>query len=230
MSSTVLVKAALFDFDGTLWDPEPHIFQCYQEVFREYGCGLPSSLWSSVIGTIGFDLWSHLEVVSGIPVNRNRAEDGVQRRAAALLSALTIRPGIRGVLGAIDAAGLVRGIVSNSNRSWIRRYATQCGIADGWRTIHSADGDLALAKPSPHLYRHALADLGVDAGEALAFEDSPSGIRAASAAGIRCIAVSNQMTVDLDLSAADLLVDSYEKIDLSRLLHAGPIRQPNGRG
>lgn len=219
-SPQVSVKAVLFDFDGTLWDPEPHIFQCYQEVFREYGRVLPSSLWSSVIGTIGFDLWSHLEEVSGIPVNRVRAENGLRRRTAALLSAVTIRPGIHGVLAAVDAVGLARGIVSNSTRFWIRRYAAQCAIADGWKTIRSADGDLMLAKPSPELYHRALADLGVHADEALAFEDSPSGVRAATAAGIRCIAVPNQMTVDLDLSAADLLVDSYENVDLSRLLNS----------
>lgn len=213
------VKAVLFDFDGTLWDPEPHIFQCYQEMFREHGCVLPGDLWSSVIGTIGFDLWSHLEEASGIPVDRVRAEAGIRRRTTAALSALTIRPGIHCLLAAIDAAGLARGIVSNSTRSWICRYATQCSIADGWQTIRSAEGNPALAKPSPQLYHRALADLGVDADEALAFEDSPSGVRAATAAGIRCIAVPNQMTVDLDLSAADLLIDSYENVDLNLLLH-----------
>jgi HAD superfamily hydrolase (TIGR01509 family) len=219
-SPSVSVKAVLFDFDGTLWDPEPHIFQCYQEVFRQYGRVLPSSLWSSVIGTIGFDLWSHLEEICGIPVNRALADDGVQQRIAELLSTVTIRPGIHGVLAAVDAVGLVRGIVSNSPRSWIRRYAAQCAVADGWETIHSAEGDPVLAKPSPELYHRALADLCVHADEALAFEDSPSGIRAATAAGIRCIAVPNQMTFDLDLSAADLLIDSYENVDLSRLLYA----------
>jgi HAD superfamily hydrolase (TIGR01509 family) len=213
------VQAVLFDFDGTLWDPEPHIFRCYAEIFRDYGCVLPDSLWSSVIGTIGFDLWTHLEEASGIPVNWARIERSVRRRTAALLAEVTIRPGIPDLLAAVDAAGLMRGIVSNNTRSWIRRYAAQCAIADGWTTICSADGDPTLAKPSPYLYHRALTDLGVGADRVLAFEDSPSGVRAATAAGIRCIAVPNQMTANLDLSAADLLVDSYENVDLSRLLH-----------
>jgi HAD superfamily hydrolase (TIGR01509 family) len=212
------VQAVLFDFDGTLWDPEPYIFRCYAEIFREYGCALPNSLWSSVIGTIGFDLWSHLEEASGLPVNRARIERSVRQRAAVLLSEVTIRPGIPRLLAAVDDAGLVRGIVSNNTRSWIRRYAAQCTIADGWKTIRSADGDPTLAKPSPYLYRRALTDLGVSANQVLAFEDSPSGVRAATAAGIQCVAVPNQMTANLDFSAADLLVDSYEDLELSRLL------------
>jgi beta-phosphoglucomutase-like phosphatase (HAD superfamily) len=69
-SSTSPVKAVLFDFDGTLWDPEPQIFQSYTELFREYGCVLPISLWSSVIGTIGFDLLTHLEKFADIPISR----------------------------------------------------------------------------------------------------------------------------------------------------------------
>lgn len=212
------VKAVLFDFDGTLWDPEPHIFQCYQAAFREYRCTLPISLWASMIGTVNIDLWGYLEEISGIAVDRVGAEEGVRRQAAALLAAVTHRPGIRDVLDAVDAAGLVRGIVSNSDRSWISRYAAQCGVDGGWVTIRSADGDRELAKPSPYLYQRALADVGVDAAEALAFEDSLTGIKAATAAGIRCVAVPNQMMADLDRGAAHLLVDSFEEVDMDRLL------------
>src|SRR6476660_2069617 len=102
-SSASPVKAVLFDFDGTLWDPEPQIFQSYTELFREYGCVLSISLWSSVIGTIGFDLLTHLENFADTPVNRVRATEEVQRRCAALLSTVTIRPGIHRLLEVVDA-------------------------------------------------------------------------------------------------------------------------------
>src|SRR5712664_1370397 len=60
----------------------------------------------------------------------------------------------------------------------------------------------------PHLYLRAIRDLGVAAREALAFEDSPNGIAAAKAAGFRCVAVPNAITSTLDLSGADLRLDS----------------------
>ncbi|MFI1840066.1 HAD-IA family hydrolase [Streptomyces olivaceoviridis] len=52
----------------------------------------------------------------------------------------------------------------------------------------------AAPNPPPGLYREALARLGVAPYEAVAFEDSPSGIRAARTAGVRCVAVPNTMT------------------------------------
>ena len=82
--------------------------------------------------------------------------------------------------------------------------------AVGWDAIYTADDDPARAKPSPTLYLEALQTLGVDASEAVAFEDSPNGVRAAKAAGIFCIAVPNDVTRDLGLeeAGADLVLDS----------------------
>ena len=60
----------------------------------------------------------------------------------------------------------------------------------------------------PGLYLAALEALGVRAEEAIAFEDSPNGIRAAQAAGIFCVAVPNPITRQLPLDRADLQVQS----------------------
>ncbi len=86
--------------------------------------------------------------------------------------------------------------------------------------IATADGDPERAKPSPGLYAEALAAVDARASEAVAIEDSPNGIAAAKAAGVFCLAVPNEVTADLDLSAADLLVDSLEDLPLAELLEA----------
>ena len=63
-----------------------------------------------------------------------------------------------------------------------------------WDAIVTADHDPQRAKPRPDLYLEALELIGVDAADAVAFEDSPNGIRAAKAAGIFCVAVPNDVT------------------------------------
>ena len=70
------------------------------------------------------------------------------------------------------------------------------------------------AKPNPHLYLAALELLDVPAGSTFAIEDSPNGIRAAKAAGIPCVCVPNEATAGLDLSEADLLVPTFEGLDV----------------
>ena len=68
------------------------------------------------------------------------------------------------------------------------------------------------------LYREALAALGLEAASAVAIEDSPHGIAAAKGAGLFCLAVPNEVTRTLDLSAADLVIGSFEEMTLRELL------------
>ena len=82
--------------------------------------------------------------------------------------------------------------------------------ATGWDAICTADRDPARAKPAPVLYLEALDRLEVKADEAVAFEDSPNGVRAAKAAGVYCVAVPNEVTRELGLAeaGADIVLDS----------------------
>ena len=78
--------------------------------------------------------------------------------------------------------------------------------------------DVERAKPRPDLYLEALGLLGVPAAEAIAFEDSPNGIRAARAAGIFCVGIPNEVTRSLGLEEADLVVDSLADLPPADLL------------
>jgi len=60
--------------------------------------------------------------------------------------------------------------------------------------------------------------LGVVPSRAVALEDSPNGIAAAKDAGLRCVAVPNALTRDLDVSRADIRLDSLAEMPLERLL------------
>ncbi|GAB3078933.1 HAD family hydrolase [Micromonospora schwarzwaldensis] len=211
-------RAVFFDFDGTLWDPEKLIFQAHAEIFAEAGTSLDHDLWTRAVGRIGADIWGQLGALAGGPVDRSALDRRLERRLDQLLVTIRARPGVPRVLAEVDALGLPRGIVSNSSRAWVERYSRQCGVADGWRTIRCADADPRIAKPEPALYLAALHDLRVPAEAAIAFEDTPSGVHAAKAAGIRCVAVPNPVTAALDLSAADLRLESFEQLRLAQVL------------
>jgi beta-phosphoglucomutase-like phosphatase (HAD superfamily) len=74
------------------------------------------------------------------------------------------------------------------------------------------------AKPEPDLYLAVLECLGVRAVEAIAIEDSPNGVLAAKRAGLRCVAIPNSITAQLDLGQADLLLGSLDEVTLAQLL------------
>ena len=73
-------------------------------------------------------------------------------------------------------------------------------------------------KPDPALYRAAVEALGVPAEHAVAFEDSPNGVAAAVAAGLRCVAIPGPMTRGLCFDAAHLRLDSLAELTLDEIL------------
>jgi len=208
----VRVRAFLFDFDGLLLDTELASRAGWELLYREHGHELPADLWATVIGTTHapFDPMAHLEQLVGEPLQREALNERRYAHEIALIEAEELRPGIAEYLAAAGRHGLKRAIVSSSPREWVDMHLERLEEAVGWDAICTADRDPARAKPSPRLYLEALEALEVAADEAVAFEDSPNGVRAAKAAGVFCVAVPNEVTRDLGLeeAGADLVLDS----------------------
>ncbi|VEG54621.1 haloacid dehalogenase superfamily protein, subfamily IA, variant 3 with third motif having DD or ED [Mycolicibacterium aurum] len=73
-------------------------------------------------------------------------------------------------------------------------------------------------KPDPEVYRYALAQLGEDAGDTVAIEDNPGGVRAATGAGISCVAFPNENTAEGDFGGAAATVDALDADHVVSLL------------
>jgi HAD superfamily hydrolase (TIGR01509 family) len=215
----VTTKALLFDFDGTLVDTESIDLRVWQEVFEAHGVSVPVDRFALRIGTLtGPDELDELDALLDAPCERDAVIAKRRRRERELLELEPLRPGIREYLDRARSLGLGVAIVSSSSRSWIDGNLQRLGLLDGWAAVVSADGDTTRCKPSPALYLEALEILGVEAAETVAFEDSPNGITAARAAGIFCVAFPNDVTSALDLSNADLVLESLEDVPLDDLL------------
>jgi HAD superfamily hydrolase (TIGR01509 family) len=214
-----VIKALLFDFDGTLVDTESVCLRAWTETYRRHGVELSFERWRHGIGTLdGFDELGHLEDLLGAPIDRPVVDDEHRRLELELLAAEPLRPGVAAYLDEARRLGLSIGIVSTSTERWVASGLTRLGRADGWTCILCANGDPERAKPAPTLYVEALSALDAEPGETIAIEDSPNGVSAARAAGIFCVAFPNAVTSQLDLSHADLIVESLEDVPLGDLL------------
>ena len=214
------IRGLLFDFDGLLIDTETPSRLAYEELYREHGHELPLDSWATLVGTIGaeFDPDAHLEGLVGRPLDRERLTQWRRAREDELCDLEDLRPGIEDYLAEAERRGLKTAIVSSSTREWIARHLERLDRVNSWDAIVAADGDVDRAKPQPALYLEALEALGLPPSEAIAFEDSLNGIRAAKAAGIFCVAVPNPITETFALDEADLLLGSLEELPLEELL------------
>jgi len=81
---------------------------------------------------------------------------------------------------------------SSSEQDWVHGHLKRLGIFDRFDTIVTAD-DVKNAKPEPDIYLKVLANLDVAPQNALVLEDSNNGVVASHRAGIRVIAVPNEV-------------------------------------
>ena len=213
-------RGLLFDFDGLLVDTETPARLAYEELYREHGHELPLDRWATLVGTIGadFDPDAHLEELVGAPLDKVALTERRRAREFELCDLEDLRPGIADYLTEAERRGLKTAIVSSSTTEWIDRHLRRLDRLDHWDAIVAANGDAARAKPQPDLYREALDRLGLQPPDAIAFEDSVNGIRAAKAAGIFVVAVPNPITETFALDEADLLVRSLADVRLGELL------------
>ena len=214
------IRGLLFDFDGLLIDTETPSRLAYEELYREHGHELPLDQWATLVGTIGaeFDPDAHLEELVGRPLDHVALAERRRAREFELCDLEDLRPGIADYLAEADRRGLKTAIVSSSTTEWIERHLQRLERVKGWGAIVAANGDVRRAKPQPDLYLEALDLLALQPSEAIAFEDSLNGIRAAKAAGVFVVAVPNPITETFALDEADLLLGSLDRLPLDELL------------
>jgi len=212
------IRALLFDFDGLIVDTETPSLASWQLIYREHGQELTLERWAPIIGTIdGFDPLDYLEELHG-PIDRDAVRARAHEHELSLADVEELRPGVLDYLEQARRLGIRTAIVSSSSRKWIDRHLTRLERAEHFDAIVAADYDVERAKPRPTLYLEALDLLGVAPAEAVAFEDSPNGVKAAKAAGIFTVAVPNGVTAALGLDEADLVVDSLAELPLPALI------------
>jgi HAD superfamily hydrolase (TIGR01509 family) len=203
-------RAVVFDMDGLLLDTELLWHRAETELFAKHGGEFS---WDDKMVVIG----SSFDFTADYFADRL----GYSReRGAALVTEMVelmhaqLREQVAGRPGAVELVERLRGrtrlgLASNSPRDLVDTALATARITDAFDAVVTSD-DVERSKPAPDIYLAACERLGVPPADALALEDSASGIAAAKAAGLTCIAVPQ--FAETDVSAADRVIDSLEDL------------------
>ncbi|MVU83853.1 HAD-IA family hydrolase [Nocardia sp. ET3-3] len=112
---------------------------------------------------------------------------------------LTIKPGVHDLLDELDRRDVPRAIATSSGRDRTRHHLRAVGLADRFGAIVTRQ-DVDRGKPHPEPYLTATAALGAHPEFTLACEDSPNGLRAAHAAGLRCVLIPDLVPANAETS------------------------------
>jgi putative hydrolase of the HAD superfamily len=212
-----MIKAIVFDFDGLILDTESSWYDVYCEIYKEHGAQFSMDVWARCVGTGDDYFFEHLEKCSHKPVDRAAILEASKKLYATLMQQKGLRPGVEAYLREAKAMGFKIGLASSSSRKWVEGYLKQFDIYHYFECIYTAD-DVKKVKPDPELYLRAIDGLGVRVSEAVAFEDSPNGARAAKSAGLHCVIVPNPVTAGLTFEEYNLRIDSMADLSLKGVL------------
>jgi len=212
-----MIKAVIFDFDGTILDTESVWYESFREALAEHDVELPLSVFAQGIGTYDDGMFRYIME----KVGSEEVLDGIKKAAVLRhhekAAALQPREGVVGYLQEARELGLRIGLATSSPLAWVRPFLETHGLAAFFETLCTQD-DVERVKPDPALYLLAAERLGVAPEEAVAFEDSANGARAAVAAGVRCVIVPNPLTEALQFERYDVRLRSFEEMPLAQLL------------
>lgn len=210
--------ALVFDFDGTLVDTETPHFLAWSETYIHFGVpALKRSHWSRFIGRYHDDPTlpdpaRHLQQLCASTVQTQEIHEFRRLRRDLHLAQQEIRPGARELLLRARSMGLALAIASNSPRDWMEKSVGSAQLDQLFDVISCASP--SRPKPDPAVYLSACTQLGVRPISSIAFEDSPTGIAAAQAAGLRTVAVRTAFFSEGDLEDADDIIDTFEDVEL----------------
>lgn len=211
--------AVIFDLDGVLVDSEGLGFATLRGLLREYGVDYREEDNAPFIGINDRDHFVALKARYGIPT---AVEDLLAEQTARLLAQVATgtvpMPGVPAVIERLHARYPLA-VASSSLPAVVEGRLRAVGVRHLFRAVVSSF-EVPHGKPAPDVFLEAARRLAVPAAECLVIEDSPHGLRAARAAGMRCAVVPTAGSWPTGGDGADVRIASL--VDLEPLLLPRP--------
>jgi len=208
------IRALVFDFDGLILDTESSLIGAYADVHAAHGVAFDREIFLRNVGhaDYSFDPWHAFEKRA----DRVALEAERRKKNKAHDRELPVLPGVIALMDEARASGLRLGLASNSGHAHVEGHLARLGLLERFSFVACRE-DAPSPKPEPDLYRLVLNRLGLKGHEAVAFEDSNTGTRAAHRAGLWVVAVPNSSTAHHDFSQADLRLTSLAETSVQDL-------------
>lgn len=191
-------QAAIFDFNGTLSDDEPILFRIFTELFAttwhydlardDYFARLAGHSDREIIDAVAGEIMAAETPAARLTIVNGLLDAHGRRYREIVAQDCPIRPATVALVQTLTARGRPLAIVTGAQRADVQHVLSHSPVTDSFAHL-IAEEDVERGKPDPEGFLLAAAAFGIDPADIIVFEDSVAGIRGATAAGMRCIAV-----------------------------------------
>lgn len=229
-----MLRALIFDVDGTLADTESAHCDAFNHAFAEEGLGWhwDRALYTKLLEVSGGKerirhYWEQMSP-GMTSIDASAMADTIQRvhdiktaayEQAVQDGAVQLRPGVLALIEEASRAGLPMAIATTTSPVNIGALLRKA-IGTHWQTYFPVieDGSTApVKKPHPQVYLNTLRRLAIPATAAVAFEDSGNGLRAAQAAGLATVITPTDHTRHHNFDGALRVLPDLAGVELATL-------------
>ena len=217
-----MVKAVIFDMDGLILDTEKHLVKYWCQAANEAGFPMQREHALNIRSLARKYAIPYLQGVFGeefdyVSIRTRRMELMTQELEA---SGLETKKGIRELLKFLKERGIPAAVATATDFERTKDYLSRVGIFECFDRIVCATM-VENGKPKPDIYLYAAQQLGLPPEQCMALEDSPNGVRSASAAGCMTVMVPDLTPPDEELEGliyakADSLLDVMDIIEATQ--------------
>jgi HAD superfamily hydrolase (TIGR01509 family) len=213
-----LYRALLFDLDGTLAETDSLHLPTWVDVLRPYGIEVDEEFYKERISgrsnsKIVEDLLPDVSAEDG-----RELADAKEAKFRERAGGLEPLPGLVDFMQEAKSRGLALALVTNAPEENVEAILLALELSDFFDDVVLSD-EVGPVKPDPTPYRAALERLGVAPEEALAFEDSTSGVASAVGAGVPTVGIASTQTPEtLEDAGTFMVVEDFADLELRKLL------------
>ena len=196
-----MIKAVVFDMDGLLLDTEKLLVKFWVQAANE--AGFPMTRENALY-------MRSLHKSFAVPYLKEQFGENfvyakIRSRRMELMNEylsenpLELKKGAKELLGFLNESGITSAVCTATDIERACDYLKKAGIFDFFDSIFSASA-VKTGKPAPDVYIYAAKQLGLEPKECIALEDSPNGVKSASAAGFVTVMIPDLTEPDEELS------------------------------
>jgi beta-phosphoglucomutase family hydrolase len=204
-------KAVIFDMDGTLVDSTSADFLAWQKLFSQYNKELTFSDYIPLLG-----IKSAQVVKDFLPVKNDEEVQFALTKKLVFFHEIISENGIYPVpfadvfLKRMKQYNIPVALATSSRRAKVEMVMEKLNLLICFDAVVTG-GEVKNGKPAPDIFFKAAEKLSVSPEDCIVFEDAANGVRAAKSAGMKCVALASNQTVDT-LREADLIIDTFENL------------------
>ncbi|MEL7034767.1 MAG: HAD-IA family hydrolase [Cyanobacteria bacterium J06592_8] len=209
-----MLKAILFDLDGTLTDTDPLHFKLWKEILQSYDIEIDHPFYKANISG-----GQNPEIIKNL-IPQLSVEEGVEladsKEARFRESAEELQPlaGLMEMLDWIETTELRKAVITNAPRENAKFMLETLHLTPRFEFVVLGE-DMIAGKPDPAPYKYGLEKMQIQPSEAIVFEDSPSGIRSAVGAGIYTIGVATTHEPSiLKAVGASMIIQDFNDVQM----------------